>query len=84
MRFRKRGKLALRYIGPYRIVEKVGKTAYHVELPPELARMHNVFHVSMLKKYLLDHLHILEPQPVQIKVDLTYVEVPMEILEWKL
>ena len=84
LRFGKRGKLAPRYIGPYRIVERVGETAYRVELPPELARMHDVFHVSMLRRYLPDPSHVMAPQTVQIKADLTYVEVPTTILEWKL
>ena len=52
VRFGKRGKLSPRYIGPYEIIERVGSLAYRLALPPELARIHNVFHVSMLRKYI--------------------------------
>ena len=48
LRFGKRGKLSPRYIGPYEIVRKVGDVAYHLEFPPELANIHDTFHVSML------------------------------------
>ena len=48
LRFGKKGKLSPRYMGPYEIVERIGKVAYRLRLPPELARIHDVFHVSML------------------------------------
>ena len=51
-RFQVRGKLAPRYIGPYQIIEKIGAIAYRLELPPEMADVHDVFHVSQLKKCL--------------------------------
>ncbi|CAN6711478.1 unnamed protein product [Malus baccata var. baccata] len=50
LRFGKKGKLSPRYIGPYQIVERVGEVAYRLALPPELVRVHNVFHVSMLRR----------------------------------
>ena len=54
LRFGKRGKLSPRYIGPYEIVSKVGPVAYKLKLPPELSRIHDTFHVSMLRKYIPD------------------------------
>ena len=60
MRFRKKGKLSPRYIGPFEILERIGKVAYKLALPLELSSVHNVFHVSMLRKYILDPSHVLE------------------------
>ena len=59
VRFEKRGKLSPRFIGPYQIVERVGPVAYRMDLPSDLAKVHNVFHVSMLLKYIADPSHIL-------------------------
>ena len=64
LRFGKRGKLSPRYIGPYEIVSKVGSVAYKLKLPPELSRIHDTFHVSMLRKYISDPSHVLREQPV--------------------
>ncbi|KAH9685255.1 Endonuclease [Citrus sinensis] len=83
LRFGKRGKLSPRYIGPYEIVERIGPLAYRLALPPELSRIHDVFHVSMLRKYIYDPSHVLSKQPIQLKEDLTYEEEPVEILEEK-
>ena len=83
VRFGKKGKLSLRYIWPYQIIERVGEVAYRLALPPELARVHNVFHVSMLRRYVSDPSHIIPPQPLEINPDLTYDEVPVTILDWK-
>ena len=54
IRFRKRGKLGPRYIGPYPIIARVGKVAYRLELPEELSAIHNTFHVSQLRKVVYD------------------------------
>ena len=83
MRFRKRGKLSPRYIGPYEIVSKVGPVTYKLKLPPELSRIHDTFHVLMLKKYISDHSHVLREQPVQLKENLTYEEIPVQIVDRK-
>ena len=83
LRFRKRGKLSPRYIGPYEIVSKVGPVAYKLKLPLELSRIHDTFHVSMLKKYILDPSHVLREQPVQLKENLTYEETPVQIIDRK-
>ncbi|KAB2631036.1 S ribonuclease [Pyrus ussuriensis x Pyrus communis] len=83
VRFGKKGKLSPRYIGPYVVTERVGEVAYRLELPPELARVHNVFHVSMLRHYVADPSHVIPPQPLEINPDLTYDEEPVTILDWK-
>ncbi|KAI5334174.1 hypothetical protein L3X38_024307 [Prunus dulcis] len=84
VRFRKRGKLSPRYIGPYEVVERVGPVAYRLALPLDLSRLHDVFHVSMLRKYISDPSHVLEEQPIELKEDLTYVEQPVQILDRKM
>ncbi|XP_054781997.1 uncharacterized protein LOC129289231 [Prosopis cineraria] len=81
IRFRNKGKLSPRYIGPFKILERVGVVAYCLALPPELVGIHPVFHVSMLRKYLYDPSHVVETQKVQINEDLTYEEVPVAILD---
>ena len=64
--FGRRGKLGPRYIRPYEIVSKVGPVAYKLKLAPELSRIHDTFHVSMLRKYIPDPSHVLREQPVQL------------------
>ena len=83
VRFEKKGNLSPRYIGPYRITEQVGAVAYRLELPSELSRVHNVFHVSMLRHYVSDPSHVIPLQPLEINPDLTYDEEPVTILDWK-
>ena len=81
MRFGKRGKLKPRYIGPYEIISRVGPIAYRLDLPSALSKVHNVFHVSMLRKYIPDPSHVLRDQPVELKDNLTYKEQPMQIVD---
>ncbi|WRX30253.1 Reverse transcriptase domain - like 10 [Theobroma cacao] len=83
IRFAKRGKLNPRYIGPFRIIERIGPVAYRLELPPELDRIHNVFHVSMLKKYVPDPSHVLEAPPIELHDDLKFEVQPVSILDRK-
>ncbi|CAL2238784.1 unnamed protein product [Prunus armeniaca] len=83
MRFGKRGKFSPRYIGPYEITERIGPVAYRLALPTELSRIHDVFHVSMLRKYMPDPSHVLEHQPVELREDLTYEGQPVQILDRK-
>ena len=83
LRFGKRGKLSPRFMGPYEIVSKVGPVAYKLKLPPELSRIHDTFHVSMLRKYNPDPSHVLTEQPVQLKENLTYQETPVQIVDRK-
>ncbi len=81
--FGKRGKLSPRFNGPYEIIERVGSLAYRLALPSELARIHNVFHVSMIRKYFADPSHVLQEQPISLTKDLSYKEDPVQILDPK-
>ncbi|KAL0373523.1 UNVERIFIED_CONTAM: Transposon Tf2-11 polyprotein [Sesamum radiatum] len=81
LRFGKKGKLSPRYIGPYEILERVGPLAYRLALLVELSQIHDVFHVSMLRRYRSDPSHILREPEVEISEGLTYVEEPIEILD---
>ena len=83
LRFGNKGKLSPRYMGPYEIVERIGEVAYRLRLPPELARIHDVFHVSMLRKYIADPSHVLRDQLVELKEDLTYEDRPVQIVDRK-
>ncbi|WMV45707.1 hypothetical protein MTR67_039092 [Solanum verrucosum] len=83
MRFRKKGKLSPRYIGPYRISKRVGNLAYELELPSQLATVHLVFHISMLKKYMGDPSIIVPTKNIGIKDDLSYEEMPVQILNYQ-
>ena len=79
-RLGKKGKLALRYIRSFEIRSRVGEVAYRVVLPLELSRIHPVFHVSMLRKYISDPSHILQSQAVELSEDLTYEQYIVEIV----
>ena len=81
LRFGRRGKLRPRYIGQYEIIARVGAVAYRLDLPPELSKVHNVFHVSMLRKYIPDPSHVLRDQLVELKDNLTYKEQPLQIVD---
>ncbi|XP_030959235.1 uncharacterized protein LOC115981208 [Quercus lobata] len=83
MRFGKKGKLSPRFVGPFEILKRIGKVAYELALLPTLARVHNVFHVSMLRKYIPNPSHILNYEPLKIKDNLTYEEVSIQILDCK-
>ena len=72
--FGTKGKLSPCYIGPYEIIERVGPLAYRQALPPELAKIHNVFHVSMLRRYRSDPSHILKDSEIAVSENLTYIE----------
>jgi hypothetical protein len=78
--FKVRGKLALRFIGPIKILEKGGEVAYQLELPPELSDVHVVFHVSQLKKCLRVSEEQIPMEDLDAK-DLSYQEYPIKILE---
>ncbi|GJS89627.1 putative reverse transcriptase domain-containing protein [Tanacetum coccineum] len=81
MRFGKRGKLNPRYIGPFRIIERIGPVAYRLELPQELSRVHNVFHICNLKKCLSDDTLIIPLEEIQLDDKLNFVEEPVEIMD---
>ena len=80
LRFGKNGKLSPRFIGQYEMIEKVGLVAYRLALPPELEMIHNVFHVSMLRRYRSDPSHVVFSEVIELRPDLTYEEEPIEIL----
>ncbi|GKF58376.1 hypothetical protein Tco_0171913, partial [Tanacetum coccineum] len=81
VRFVKQGKLNPRYVGPFKMLEKVGSVAYKLKLPEELSRVHNMFHVSNLKKCYAD-------EPLAVLLDglhfddkLQFVEEPVKIMD---
>ena len=80
MRFGKKGKLSPKFIGSYEIIEKVGPIAYRLALPLELEKIHNDFHVSMLRRYRLDPSHVVSLEVIDLRLVLTYEE-PVEILD---
>ena len=80
IRFQKREKLNPRYIGPFRILESIGQVAYWLELPQNLKRIHDVFHISMLRKYIVDPSHVLEAPPIELEENLLFKVQPMGII----
>ena len=81
MRFGIKRKISPRFMGPFEILERVGTLAFKVVLPPSMSKIHNVFHVSTLRKYVFNPSHIVELEPIQISEDLTYEEVPIQIVD---
>jgi hypothetical protein len=81
--FGMKGKLAPRYIGPFFTLEKCRPMAYKLELPPSLAGIHEIFHVSHLKKCLKAPVDVVLPEVTPLKADLAYPEHPIKILDQK-
>ncbi|XP_028095811.1 uncharacterized protein LOC114295703 [Camellia sinensis] len=81
MRFGKKSKLAPRLVGPYEIIERIGNVAYKLALPPALAKIHNVFHVSLLRKCVQDPSQIVSLEVLENSDDLTYVVRSVTILD---
>ena len=81
VRFGKKGKLSPRYIGPYPIVQRVGPVAYKLDLPPDLGNVHDTFHVSNLKKCLVNAPVVIPPKEVKIDDKFQFVEEPIEIMD---
>ncbi|XP_069144461.1 uncharacterized protein [Solanum lycopersicum] len=84
MRFRKKGKLNPSFIGPLEFLSRVGEVAYKYALPPSLSAVHPVFHVSMLRKYIPDESNVLSLDFVELGLDLTFEEEPIDILDRQL
>ena len=81
IRFRKKGKLSPRYVGPYKILKRVGKVAYELELPAELAAVYSIFHISLLKKCVGYTVSIVPLESVAVKDIVSFEDVTIEILD---
>ncbi|GKA56714.1 hypothetical protein Tco_0755786 [Tanacetum coccineum] len=84
VRFGKWGKLNSRYVGPFRVLAKVGKVAYKLELPQELSRVHHTFHVSNIKKCYANEPLVMSLEGIHVDDKLLFVEEPVEIIEWEI
>jgi hypothetical protein len=82
-RFGIKGKLAPRYIGPFEIIEICGPVAYRLQLPPQLAAIHDIFHTSQLRKCVKIPTKIIDYQAIEIEPDLSYTEHPIKVLDTK-
>ncbi|GJX87038.1 hypothetical protein Tco_0337812 [Tanacetum coccineum] len=81
VRFGKWGKLNPRYVGPFKVIERVGTVAYKLELPQQLSRVHNTFHVSNLKKCLSDESLVIPLKELRVDDKLHFVEEPVEVMD---
>ena len=81
VRFGKRGKLSLRFIGPFEILERVGTIAYRLALLPSMSGVHKVFHVSMLRRYTPDPAHVVDLGEIEVDTDETFEEGPVCIVD---
>ena len=80
LRFGRKGKLSPKFIRSFEILKRIGPVAYKFALPPFLLRVHDVFHVSMLRNYMTDPIHVIDYEPFQLNKDLSYEEKPIRIL----
>ena len=81
VRFGKRRKLSSRFIGPFEILEMIGVVAYQLALPPSMSGVHEVFHVSMLRKYTPDPDHVVDWGQIEVDMDGTFEEGPVCIVD---
>ena len=81
VRFGKRGKLSPRFIRPFEILERVGTVAYRLTLPPNMSGVHEVFHVSMLRRYTPDLAHVMYWGEIEVDTDETFEEGPVCIMD---
>ena len=77
VRFGKHGKLSPRFIGPFEILERIDTVAYRLALPPSMSGVHEVFHVSMLRKYTPDPAHVVDWRQIEVDTDGTFEEGPV-------
>ncbi|XP_074300323.1 uncharacterized protein LOC141631567 [Silene latifolia] len=82
-RFGIKGKLSPKYVGPYEVIKRIGLVAYKLELPANLGKVHDVFHISQLRKYISDPGHVLQTEILEIEPNLTYEERPIRIWDKK-
>ena len=83
IRFGKKRRLSTRYIGPFEVIKQIDEVAYRLALPPILSNLHDVFYVSMLKKYLYNPSYMLSYESFDIYPKLSYEEKPVKILTRK-
>ncbi|XP_057786926.1 uncharacterized protein LOC131004295 [Salvia miltiorrhiza] len=83
-RFGVKGKLRPRFRGPYEILEKICSVAYRLALPPNFGNVHNVFHVSQLRKYVFNPKHVVHQEEIEVEADMNYEERPEMILDRKI
>ena len=81
VRFCRHEKLLLRFIGPFEILERIGSVAYRLALPPSMLGVHEVFHVSMLRKYTIDPAHVVDWRQIEVDTDETFEEGPVCIVD---
>ena len=81
VRFDKNGKLSLRFIGPFEILERVGTVEYQLALQPSMSGVREVFHVSMLRRYTPDPAHVVDWGEIEVDTDGTFKEVPVCIMD---
>ena len=81
VRFGKRDKLSPRFIGPFEILERVGIVAYRLALLPSMSGVHEVFHVSILRRYTLDPAHVVDWGEIEVDTDETFKEGPVCIMD---
>jgi hypothetical protein len=80
VRFGKKGKLSPQYVGPFEITERIGPIAYRIRLPEELSKVHDTFHVSNLKKSLIDETLAIPHSELCIDTKLQFFEEPIEVM----
>ena len=83
MRFRKKGKLSPRIVGPFEVLRRIGKLAYELALTPNMQQVHSVFHVSMLRKCNSDARKIGAYERIDMQLDVTYMEQPGKVIDRK-